>query len=375
MINIKEINQETMINADALANAVLKNGMGKIVDWVDSYSNINFNQPFFRTTTGKNTYFVIDSEILDKKISRIKSLKILLNFWADWKEKNSDKIFFWKVSGVGIHGIQQVNRSINPLRFELVFKKIFSKELGWSQYRKYLFKIINYNNDEYKVAIDLAMIGYPKLIRWVYSPYWKIKDEEYFSIPIKNWEIDIVLKNSIKSNINYEEYIIPTFQFDHLLSPNMKSTQPGFKNRYWKTRYELKIPNLNEKLSPIFLDSMKNIQEIITQAPYCIKKAVQHIKKYKKDHYKRIIVLKYLQNNGIKLENIATYFRFYLNSNMHNKELWKISYYCSYYYNKKNKLDRINQHLLCKYFNDLNDKYYILNKTKCKKINCKYLDK
>ena len=97
MEQIRKVNEYSMIKADAFANATLVDGREKITSWFDDFSLIDFTRPFFRTTTGKDTYFVIDSEIISANISRELSLKIILEFWENWKEKNQDYNFFWKI--------------------------------------------------------------------------------------------------------------------------------------------------------------------------------------------------------------------------------------------------------------------------------------
>ncbi|MHA1753486.1 MAG: hypothetical protein ACTSYZ_14070 [Candidatus Helarchaeota archaeon] len=370
MEQIRKVNEYSMIKADAFANATLVDGREKITSWFDDFSLIDFTRPFFRTTTGKDTYFVIDSEIISANISRELSLKIILEFWENWKEKNQDYNFFWKISGVGIHAMQYINDEINPMRFKKVFEELFPQKSGWKKSKKYLFHNYQYDSIDYKIGVDLDMTEYPKLIRWVYSPYWKIKNEEYFSIPIKKWDISKILDDSVKSNLKIENFSIPEFQFFNFLSPNIKSRNPGFKNRYWKTNYDLNIPNVGENLSGNWIISMKKIKDILEDSPYCIKKAIQLIKSEKKSHYKRVIILKYLQNKGFTIEEIATFFRFYLNSTENNKEPWKICFYCNYYFKNPHKFDLKTW---CKFLNDPKSIYYVCDRNECLKNKCKYL--
>jgi hypothetical protein len=369
---IKEINKKSMISADAFANAKLNNGIEKIKTWLNNFAQLDFNKPFFRTTTGKYTYFVIDSEIIEAQIPRDEFLEISIDFWQKWKDKNTDYDFFWKVSGIGIHAFQKIAQQINPLRFKKVFLHLFNNKNGWKKYDGYLIHSVSKNNKKYRIAVDLSMCEYPKLIRWVYSPYWKIKNEEFLSIPIKKWNIDDILKNSTPKNVKIEDYTIPKFQFEELLGPEVKSNQPGFKNRYWKTGYDLNIPLLGKKLSNKWIKSINKIKNIIESAPLCIQKSIQYIKNNQKDHFKRLIILKYLQNSGIELEEIATYFRFIINEKKENQNPWKVSYYCNYYYIKNLKLDTNDQKELCRLFNTPNGKYFVLSKENCKRNNCKY---
>ncbi|MBD3227107.1 MAG: hypothetical protein GF329_02880 [Candidatus Lokiarchaeota archaeon] len=359
-----------MINADSFANAILMDNTEKINEWVNKYNDIVFSRPFFRTTTGKNTYFVIDSEIIDAGLSRTEYLEIMVDFWRGWKDNNPDYNFFWKLSGIGIHALQRINGEVNPLRFKNVLERLFPKKSGWKRYNGYLINNYKKNNKNYRVAIDLSMCDYPKLIRWVFSPYWKIKNKEYFSIPINQWDIDHLLKHSLAENIKIEKYSIPKFQFENFLGSDVISSYPGFRNRYWKTGYDLNIPMIGEKTSNGILNK---IQNIINSAPLCIRKSNKYIKNNDKDHYKRIILLKYLQKSGFSLEEIAIYFRFKLNAERKNKEPWKVCYYCNFYYNKELKLDKIDQASLCNIFTDIDSKYYVLSKKNCIENNCKYL--
>lgn len=360
--------------------------------WFKDPTMIKEWQPFYRTIQGReSTLFVIEVDIrthkdddyylyLDGKplIHKtddplfIREIKLMagLDFIRKFQERYPQHKFFIKTSGQGYHLIQEVKGDLNPRRFLGAARYLFSE--GWEEKTASFSKFFNCNTKygklRYKVFIDkLAGFRYGMLM-WTYSPYWKIPDKTFYSVPVKdNYTITDILKKTIMQGVEIEPYFIPEFEFKEYLLPEedypTDRAQKGIRKREQRltqTIKDINIPNVGEKLPYHFQIKLKEMINLLNSDWRTIAPAIRNA--YRKicvesGHYQlRILLVHALANLGFTPEDIALLFRFQINDERDNYNPDEIAKQVLYYYGERSDPHPFTY--ACKTLQDIDSAYY-----------------
>jgi len=389
---IENVVRPSMGKALAYANAERgRNGFEE--HWRHYYdlNIVNYSLPFHRTVDGQDhTHFILDIDVhplnvnIEKQYQkypeqlRILKLGAVLSFFKGWYEDRcQNHNFLWSISGTGIHAIQRINKRVNrQALLPFVVNKLFprcSKQidkennyeipeyrkfhkckpecLGWHyEYKigsnndynikskimvkqdEFYVKLIKYKGITFKLILDLNFFLYDKkIIRWVYSPYFNIPSRIFFSIPIKNWDLDWVLRHSVTEGIEIEPFQIPPFDFQDEVdfeevdeidwqeqkTPHIKS-EKGYSR---STKYtEIQLFDVDTVLPPSYnriLDRMTREFENPECSP-CIRAHYLKARFEHGAHWSRMPIVRYLAHKGYNIHQIANWIRFRLNQPYHN---------------------------------------------------------
>lgn len=359
--------------------------------WFQDLDVVSYTVPFSRHVDGlDHTHFMIDIDVrlktkkrdskYEKYEDRLRLIKLeaAIRFFKGWVEDHPHHNFLWKVGSSGLHAIQRINKRIErqsllPLITKVLFQACDkvqydgdsytaeewdslhhcdSKCLGW--HYRYKQDVKGYYNKQFlewskyytigkhtfRFFIDMRYFLYDKnLIRWVYSPVFKIPGQIYYSIPIKKWNIKYIRKYSQERHVAeiIEPFEIPEFSFyDHVeleeidsgewierKTPNLQVTD----NTQWRThsRYSgkydnLKLHDVDAKLPyevTAILDRMTRDFQRRNVSP-CIKAHYEKATTERGAHFNRFVLVRFLIQKEYNIHQVANWIRFRLNDERDN---------------------------------------------------------
>ena len=363
-------------------------GFGK---WFKDPEGINWYQPFFRSVDGiDHTHFFIDIDIrvVGKKTrdeyrkypDRLRNLKIEagVEFFRQWQAQHSHLKFFWKCSGGGLHAIQRIDRKIDRSRLIPVLLSLFPPSArveigisptknaihvkplpggrmvhpnlnddGWTIDTKYdpnskkmqydpmaWAKLWKYKGIIFKFIIDLHFFyNNTRIVRWTYSPYFKIPGRIYYSSPITKWDIKTVLEESVIEGLNINKYNIPPFQFqrmvkweetvdDHLWIQRSPSRARSDISTPPPASYNATLISVDADLPPVInerFDKMSNeFSENVRYCPPCMREFYTRAFMKGSSHWARFPIGRYLRAQDYTITDIANWYRFRINDEEDN---------------------------------------------------------
>lgn len=363
--------------------------------WFPDIDVLSWSLPFFRHIDGyDHTHFVIDIDVRlkegEKKYSkyldklRIFKLAAAIEYFRGWTADHNEYDFLWKTGSSGLHAIQRINKRIRrDTLLDLIKNHIFPKckknkfpdtidVLEISEYNEfarkhrcnssctgwhYLFikdkksnnykrdkfnwsKIYSYNKSEIIFHIDLTMYLWERMnLRWIYSPVFKIPQQIYFSIPIKEWNIKWVEKYSTSRYVKdiIEPITIPNFQFSHLINFDEITEDDWIIEKTPKLN---KITNKSITYSQDYVEIANNLYNVeeYNKIPEnlirmidrmtaefhrenispCIKKHYEIASSTRGSHWNRFPIIRFLAWQGYTGIQIANWIRFRLNDDHDN---------------------------------------------------------
>lgn len=371
--------------------------------WFHDIDVISYNKPFSRHIDGiDHTHFIIDVDIrlryekeerkydIYKENLRLLKLEAGIDFFKKWKDFYPNHQFFWKVGGTGLHAIQRINERVSRkglkdlittylfpqcqksnLKGDMVtieeYRKshICNKDCdGWHvPYEKkeleqgsgifYYFrsdvfwtKIIEVKGRQFAINIDLGYYDHDiKLFRWVYSPYFGVPSKTYFSIPIKNWDMEWIEKYSNIDHVDeiIEDFEIPDFSFYPYvdLEDDSDGTEEDWiKKKSPKTSKDAKdgMYEYHSKYSEKYQKIKLYTPEERDELPFSLKETMHRMTRefHRKDispcfrahyikatsqrgaHFNRFPIVRYLMSEGYNLSQVANWIRFELNDDRDN---------------------------------------------------------
>lgn len=360
---IRQVNKPYM-QAHEFANGYKDTeGVAKIGRWFIHAEMIKEWQPFYRTITGDNsTVFVLEIDIrndtlfveglnindVTKDELLIREIKLTagLDFVRRFQKYHPDYKFFVRCSGQGYHLVQNCEEYIDPQRFMEVVRFLLHgkgfKEDG-ADFNKIFECGSRHGKIKYTAHIDKATFKYG-LIRWTYSPYWKIKGHEFYSIPIKDeYTISDIIHRTVKENLDVEPYYIPPFEFTDYLAPEDEAHEPKIIQRRRKAKSlkvyrdeEIVIPATEDELRThhyLKLQEMKNrLMGSWTEIAPAIRDAYIKVCTESGHYNLRILLSNALSHMGYTIEDIALFFRFNINDESDNINPEKLFQQLKYYF-------------------------------------------
>jgi len=385
---IRQVNRN-YYKAHEYANGYKADGEARIGKWFSNSSMLKEWQPFYRTITGdESTLFILEIDIREAhmsvngvKITKaitdpavLRELKLTagLNFVRAFQALYPKNDFFIQCSGQGYHLIQEFKGYIDPKRFIDVVRAIIHGH-AWTEgsvdFSKEFECTSKHGDIKYTVFIDKAPFKYG-LIRWTYSPYWKIPDYEFFSIPIRDdYTIEQILEKTQKENLTIEPYYIPEFQFESLLSQEDEHHIPKIiekKKRLLRAKVyrdeDIIIPATEGELRTHHLLKLKEMQSKLmadwTQMAPAIKDSYIKICT-ESGHYRlRVVLVNALAHMGYTIEDVALFFRFNINDADDNRDPEKLFQQLKYWFYDKETGEPVKFTFKCKTLQDKDSEWF-----------------
>ena len=361
----------------------------RIGKWFTNADMLKEWQPFYRTITGEeSTLFILEIDMreaymhingvdISKAISDpavLRELKLTagLDFVRKFQQLYPKNEFFIQCSGQGYHLMQEYKGYIDPKRFIDVVRALLHGH-AWKEgsvdFSKEFECKTTHGDVKYTAFVDKAPYKYG-LIRWTYSPYWKIPDYEFYSIPIKDdYTIETILERTRKENLSIEPYYIPEFQFEELLSKEDVHHVPSFiqKKKRLKTARvyrdeEIIIPATEDELRTHHMLKLKEMQNRLmadwTQMAPAIKDT--YIKVCTESgHYRlRVVLMNALAHMGYTIEDVALFFRFNINDESDNTNPEKLFEQLKYWFYDKETGEPVKFTFNCKTLQDKDSPWF-----------------
>lgn len=356
--------------------------------WFRDLNALSWSTPFFRHVDGKDhTHFFIDIDIKvpSKKVNlayrkypdRLRALKLEagIEFFRQWQAQHSHYEFFWKISGTGLHAIQRIDRRMDRSRLVPIILHLFppSSRLkvtishpknaidvrpprkgvvasprltddGWcldvkidKNGRKIhvgesWVKLWEYKGVVFKIIIDLRFYyNETRVVRWTYSPYFNIPGRIYYSVPIRKWDIESVLKESVMEGLILTRYRIPDFSFKHMLDWEdtvddelwiKRSAKRISESRADVSPYQINLYPVGAELPPRLAKTIREMSDVFTQSiefvPPCMKVFFERAQGKGGAHWPRFQIGRYLRAFDYTVTQIANWYRCEINDNDDN---------------------------------------------------------
>jgi len=404
---LREVNMPHLDGSINLANASRDSSTGREGNWrwIGDITQLSWDQPFFRTVDGTDhTLFVLDfdpqfsSKVENKYIrneARLREIKIkeTIPILRSWVADHLEYKFFWKLGHKGIHAIQRVEGRYSREEFEKIVRNILfpeckfakrdrirvrreikrlkevgnTKEIkkikkghtcssrcgGWHERDSDWVRIYKTKYGIMYLKIDLSMFRKnAQLIRWTYSPCFKIPSLITYSIPINKWSVKHLLEASKAHNLRLEHYDIPEFQFYSYLKQDEISKEQWFEGERvkrtrkrtnnvnlsdeWLTRLPMYSPREWENIPSDDRKIIERIDRVFKKgipviAPCILKHYIQAKKKRGNHHWSRYVIARFLGYfinspdarelgiDGIGIFHIAHWMRFFINDKKDNE--------------------------------------------------------
>lgn len=362
--------------------------------WFRDMDVLSWALPFFRHVDGRDhTHFVLDIDVrlkedeskYEKYPDKLRDIKIAasMEYFGNWIADHPQHEFLWKVGATGLHAIQRIDKKIDREKLVPLVNLLFPKcdknklqdkeridpavykkamanhrcsfrcygwhffynknnktmmydrsKLQWSKYYKFKDTIVRF-------IIDLNYINYQRrMIRWVYSPVFKIPQQTFFSIPILEWDFEWVKKHSVLKYMKeiLQPFEIPQFSFDEIINldeidedqwieertPNISTGKgPDLSKRhpaYLAVKlYEPEDEHLIPPALSRIMDRMTNEFHKESCSP-CMQEHYLISSGQKSIFWNRFMVVRYLYLQNYSLTHLANWIRFRLNDNEDNNK-------------------------------------------------------
>ena len=396
--------------------------------WFHDLNALRWSTPFFRHVDGKDhTHFFIDVDVdvpskktqrqYEKYPDRMRALKLEagIEFFRQWQVQHSHHKFFWKISGTGLHAIQRIDRRIDRHRLIPIILSLFppSSRLkttilppknaihvqpprkdavaqprltddGWcldvktdehgkkSHIGQAWTKLWEYKNIIFKFTIDLRFFyNEVRVVRWTYSPYFNIPGRIYYSVPIRKWDTQTVLRDSVLEGLQITRYRIPEFSFRHMIDWEdtvdddlwiQRSAKQAREPRIDVTPYQVNLYPVGTELPPRFSKTLEEMssrfrQSIEVTSP-CMKIFFKRARGKGGAHWPRFQIGRYLRAFDYSITAIANWYRFHVNDEEDNKpdNQHQLMYYLPYVLGPEDNPHRVAS---CGVLQDPGSQFYV----------------
>lgn len=367
--------------------------------WFEDLNALQWGVPFFRHVDGKeHTHFFIDIDVKatggtvkrDYKRYpdrlRVLCLEAAVEYFRSWVVQHSHHKFFWKVSGTGLHAIQRIDRRIDRSRLIPLILSLFppTSEIeveilapkntlhvrplpngtnhnpkvsddGWClQYdkdeKRYAFenwvRFWEHKGVIFQFTVDLRFYyNQTRIVRWAYSPYFNIPGRIYYSIPIRKWDIETILEESVSEGLNLSKYTIPDFTFKDMIAWDDTVDDNLWIQRSARTTnviappvtpYQLTLYDPGEDVPMRMVHKFDEMESMfvgdVGETPPCMMGFYQRSKVKGGSHWARFQVGRYLRAFNYTPSQIANFIRFRVNDDEDNKpeNQHTLAYYLPY---------------------------------------------
>ncbi len=363
-------------------------GGEEIYQWQEIYDihSINTNRPLFRTLEGHDhTDFVIDTdvEILtpyveeEHTVNQIREMKLraVMKFWEEWDKENPEYTFTSYITGQGMYRIQRYDQKIDKSEFiniiwgeNAIFKecpkqktyrnkgmthRCNSRCKGFFQINKKntpikrkikrgIGKIIEIDNIQYLIIIDTSLYKAGRHVyRLPYTPYTKLMYETFYCVPVVynedgSYAIEETIKRSRYNDMVVTPIFYEEFQFENIIEKtrDIISKIVNRENKYVKydfnknrMLYKLDVPPPEAKLTKEQKQLIKEMRDKLNSTdPYVTPPCIYNAWKNKRDHWMRMIIVRYLASlryddfggRGYTADECALFVRFAINDEEDN---------------------------------------------------------
>lgn len=366
---IEDVNYKWIKDADNFANEI----RGKW-GWYTDLTELSYSAPFHRTLLGKDhTYFVID---LDPEIIQHPELEVIkqdplryreiciratIDFAKEFVDKHKSHQFFVKLSGSGLHLIQRAPERIDKRRFQTVVRALcepcshhteedhicthlcdgWNLTKRWNEERNMWIRDpsgwskVYYHSETgavIRLTVDLGMYKSGKhMIRWTYSRNQKIPQEFNYAIPIDYWDADWVLQHMTRRGMESyppHKYEIPEFSFHEHLMPKERVTEPVYdettsgRPQIRDLTYTITVPDVGDVLTQEQAAKVEEMRLLIVgemeETPPCVKEHYTRVMTMSRQHWQRVVLVRYLSGKNYSVNDIALFFRFHINDEVDN---------------------------------------------------------